>query len=507
MSDTQMLAAPPPELAPSQSVDETPGVSRILGMFGLAVATAGVGVILANQIAGPRLVGSPGGAIGATLGLLAALYAALRETDKTVLRSYAFLGLGLILLSGVIVIPSAERFPLYGWPGLLVGLCFLLCLTRKEDDPGFLKPILSVILGLGIIFSTLALVGGALYPNFLLQFGVILSILGLLYLAGYLGQIGTTTATGYLAARVIGYAGLGFLLFGLVRSILPYVGVKTLSYYTMPQGIYLMVFGALYALVGLGSCSDNRVLVIARRELAAYFYSPIAYLIFAGMIIIGAINFTMYFFNFFDQFGRPVPVIEPIVGNYLMNISGAIVVVFIVPAMTMRIIAEEKRTGSFEVLMGAPITELSVVLGKFLAAWIFFMAAWIPFALYLLPFRVAFDDPFDYRPIIGFYISLGFIGAGFVSMGIFFSSLTKNQIIAAVLTFAGMLFFLLIVLTTSYVLIPELLRRVLNKLAFWSTLSEAIQGRLYLRDLVVHASLTVFWLFLTVKSLESRKWS
>jgi hypothetical protein len=104
-------------------------------------------------------------------------------------------------------------------------------------------------------------------------------------------------------------------------------------------------------------------------------------------------------------------------------------------------------------------------------------------------------------------INMTFIGAGFVAMGLFFSSLTKNQIIAAVLTFCGMIFFLLMVLFYQVPSLPDLLRRIFTRLAFWVTLSESIQGLIYIRDLVIHASLTIFWLFLTVKSVESRKWS
>jgi ABC-type transport system involved in multi-copper enzyme maturation permease subunit len=173
----------------------------------------------------------------------------------------------------------------------------------------------------------------------------------------------------------------------------------------------------------------------------------------------------------------------------------------------MRLFAEEKRTGTYEVLMCAPVSETPVVISKLLASLTFFMLIWAVWLVFLLDLRVQSGKEFDYRPIITFYLVLLINGAAFISMGIFFSSLTRNQIVAAALTFVGMLAWLV----PFYILrtIPEETTKfvVLRPLSFVHLWIDALQGRLHVRDLFVQASIAVFWSFLTVKVLEARRWS
>jgi ABC-2 type transport system permease protein len=503
MNDTiRVPGTPPPELAPSQQASENVGFVRLIGFLGMMLALAGVAVIISNQAIGPRLIGVSGGAIGAVLGLVFCLYAALRESDTTVLRTYAFVGFGLIVLSGILTLSKPASFGLYGWPGLVIGLCFLICHARRETDGAFRNFTLLGMLAIGTVFTVVGLVVGSFQPLFIETYGIILTLVGVLYLAGYMGQIGSYTGAGYKVARLVGLLGLAAFGYGLVRSVLPAFTSSLLPYF-IPHGAYLSLFGLLLMVIGFGSYSDRPFIVIARRELASYFYSPIAYIILMGMVVMGFFNY----FGYLSIFTRYMTLPEPVVSFYLSRTEMAFLFLFIVPAITMKLLSEEKRTGSFEVLLGAPISELSVVIGKFLAVWIFYLILWIPFVAYLLPFKVEVGQPLDFRPILSFFMANAFIGAGFCAMGLFFSSLTKNQIIAAVLTFAGMLFFLLIVILPDTQRLPELLKGIFDRLKFWSTLGEAIQGRLYLRDLVVHGSIAVFWLYLSIKSVESRKWS
>ena len=171
----------------------------------------------------------------------------------------------------------------------------------------------------------------------------------------------------------------------------------------------------------------------------AYFCSPVAYLVIFGLAFI----FGFHFLLFVQQISSGVrgeSLFEPIVERYIMNFFPVIAIVAIVPVLTMRLLSEEQRSGSLEVLLTAPVNESSVVLGKFLAAWVFFLIAWSPFFLYMVAFRIFGDESFEYRPLLSFFLALAINGAGFVAIGLFFSSLTSNQIIAAVLTFAAMLF-------------------------------------------------------------------
>jgi ABC-type transport system involved in multi-copper enzyme maturation permease subunit len=173
----------------------------------------------------------------------------------------------------------------------------------------------------------------------------------------------------------------------------------------------------------------------------------------------------------------------------------------------MRLLSEERRAGTLEMLLSAPVDEIHVVLSKFAAGLIMFMLVWLPFWLYLLALWIGGGKPFDYRPLVGFLVAQLFSGAAFVSMGLFFSSLTRSQITAAILTFAGML-----ALTAPYFVIPlfidldEAQQNLLSYISYIELWINAFRGKLELRVLVFQSSLAVFWLFLTYKWLEARKW-
>ena len=137
--------------------------------------------------------------------------------------------------------------------------------------------------------------------------------------------------------------------------------------------------------------------------------------------------------------GMAEPRPEPMIMGFLLSWFALLCLLIAVPVLTMRLLSEEHRTGSLEVLLTAPLDELHVVLSKFLAVLVFFMLIWLPWGVCLVALRIEGGQPFEYRPLLSFYLMWLFSGAAFVSMGLFFSSLTRNQIIAAVLTFMGML--------------------------------------------------------------------
>jgi ABC-type transport system involved in multi-copper enzyme maturation permease subunit len=114
---------------------------------------------------------------------------------------------------------------------------------------------------------------------------------------------------------------------------------------------------------------------------------------------------------------------------------------------------------------------------------------------------------FDYLPLLAWFLVLVVSGAGFISMGLFFSSLTRNQLMAAVMSFVGMLLFVAFFLIKEYLLSRGTVwREVLGRVSFVDVWLNSLEGKLGITDLIYHLSVTVFWLFLTVKVLESRKW-
>jgi hypothetical protein len=134
------------------------------------------------------------------------------------------------------------------------------------------------------------------------------------------------------------------------------------------------------------------------------------------------------------------------------------------------------------------------------------MVIWIPWGLFLVALRVEGGEAFDYRPLISFFIALLFSGAGFLSMGLFFSSLTRNQIASAVLTLMGMLILIGVYFVEFSVPQSSPWFNVLTYTSYIDLWLNSLKGKLPARSLLFHLSATIFWLFLTVKVLESRKW-
>jgi ABC-type transport system involved in multi-copper enzyme maturation permease subunit len=281
----------------------------------------------------------------------------------------------------------------------------------------------------------------------------------------------------------------------------------------MPSGLLLMGGGLLYAVLGAAFVSDRQLVVLTRRELGALFFSPLAYLVLLAYTLLGGGLFAYFVITTLWDVGAPgelagpIKQDEPIVTGYILNWFPIIAVLLLVPVLTMRVFSEEKRSGTLEMMFTAPVDEAVVVISKFLALLIYFMAVWVPWGLYLVGLRYYGGEAYDYRPLVGFAVALLFTGAAFLSMGLFFSSVTRNQLVAAVFTFVGM--FVLLFFFFGQRFIPASwgwLRTVLQHASFVDLWFSVMQGRMAPRDLLIYLSAAIFWLFLTVKVLESRKW-
>ena len=183
-----------------------------------------------------------------------------------------------------------------------------------------------------------------------------------------------------------------------------------------------------------------------------------------------------------------------------------------IPLLTMRLLSEENRTGSLEVLLTAPLDETVVVLSKLCAALVFFMLLWLPWGLCLISLRVEGGQPFEYRPLLIFYFMLAVSGASFLAMGLFFSSLTRNQIIAAVMTVTGMLLFFAVFFVERQFMnqrdavVGSALVPILNHISFVDLWFTSLNGEITPKFYLFQISAALFWIFLTVKVLESRRW-
>jgi ABC-2 type transport system permease protein len=179
-----------------------------------------------------------------------------------------------------------------------------------------------------------------------------------------------------------------------------------------------------------------------------------------------------------------------------------IIFLFVIPAMTMRLLAEERKSGTIELLATKPLHDWEVVLGKFLAAWAFVGITILPTLVYYI--TISFLGDIDHGPVIGGYTGLLLMTGVYVALGLLASSLTENQIVAFMLGlfFCIVLFF---IDRTLYVL-PDFAAGVLQFLSVYYHFANIARGIIDTRDIIYFVSVLGFSLYLTVVSLERRKW-
>ena len=230
-------------------------------------------------------------------------------------------------------------------------------------------------------------------------------------------------------------------------------------------------------------------IIIMKRELKSYFTSPVAYIVTALFLIIAGILFYSSFFLYdraeLRRFFSSLPLLLS----------------FFIPALTMRIFAEERRVGSIETLMTLPVTELDVVTGKYLASFISTLIMLAPTLFYILP-TVIFGSP-DFGPIVGGYLGAIFLCASYTAIGVFATSVTKNQIIAF---FTGFIICIVLTLIDSFlVFLPSPIVSLLSYLSANGHFTSISRGILDTRDLIYFISLTALFFATTVKVQQGSK--
>lgn len=252
----------------------------------------------------------------------------------------------------------------------------------------------------------------------------------------------------------------------------------------------------------------KNIWVIYCKELKSYFASPIAYLLMAAFALI----FGYFFYAATAIFvtrglemqmmgrGYPMDMNEWIVRPLLMNVS--VIALFLVPMLTMRLFAEEKRSGTIELLMTSPVRDLEIILGKWLAAETM-LAAILGFSALNLTFLFIHGKP-DWRPILVGYLGLLLQGGGLLAVGAFISTTTRNQIIAGGATFAACLLLWVLDWVTAYE--TATWAKVVAYLSVVTHFEPFAKGVLDTKDVVFYLSVIFFGLFLTARSMESLRW-
>jgi len=241
----------------------------------------------------------------------------------------------------------------------------------------------------------------------------------------------------------------------------------------------------------------RKLFAIVAREWRAYFLSPLAYVILTAYMFLNGLIFSRIVV-FLSSPGAPR---ERFLSLMFTNTYFWIFTLFIVPIITMRLIAEERKTGTLELLLTSPVSEATVILGKFLGALGFFLVVWIPSLLFILYLRT--QTSVDLGSVGAGYTGIVLIGAYFIAIGVFASSLSKNQIVAAILTFAMLIPIFSAGLFQSGV--DPSRQNVVDYLNMWDHMDEFSRGVMDTRRLVYYLSGMTLFLFLATVVLSSKK--
>jgi ABC-2 type transport system permease protein len=250
----------------------------------------------------------------------------------------------------------------------------------------------------------------------------------------------------------------------------------------------------------------RNIMAIAEREMRAYFSSPIAY------VVIGffALLYGYFFYALLSYFqrqsmgmggpGQTMNINQMLIGPVLVN--STVIFLFFFPLITMRTYSEEKRSGTIELLLTSPITDFEIIMGKFIGAMLLHLAM-LAVTVIHLGILFYFGDP-EWRPIATGYLGMILMGGCFLSMGLFISSLTKNQIVAAVATFATFLMLWVINWIGSFV--GPTTQAVLQQLSITDHFDDFSRGIIDTKHVIYYLSFIAFGLFLTMKSVDSERW-
>ena len=245
-------------------------------------------------------------------------------------------------------------------------------------------------------------------------------------------------------------------------------------------------------------------LTLTRRELAGFFVSIAGYVTIAAVVLLMGQSFATMLVQLQGE-----SIHDPITQLYYSTLYFWLVLLLACPVITMRLFALEKFSGTFETLMTAPISDLQVVLSKFTAAMVFYMLMWLPSLACILLLRRYTNhvEVFDPGLLGSTFLGIFLLGGLFMSLGCFASALTRNQITAAMISFAlSFSLLLLSFLSHRHLVNVSWLSDVLSQVALVDQMNDFARGLVDTRHVVFYVTLTFFFLFLTLRVVESRRW-
>lgn len=236
----------------------------------------------------------------------------------------------------------------------------------------------------------------------------------------------------------------------------------------------------------------NRTIILARKEIDSYFNSPLGYLVASVFLVASGYLFMQGFFVSGQATMRGFFALMPAI------------LILILPAVTMSSWAEEKRSGTAEVLLTLPLENVQVVLGKFLAAFAF-LGLLLLFT-FLIPFMLGSVSEPDWGLISAGYLGTLFLGAAYIAIGLWVSSVTKNQITAFLL--ALVVIFVFYIAGSSFVLdtMPSTVVAIGKNISLATHFNSILRGVISLKDFIYYLSVVIFFLFLNTQAVKERRW-
>jgi ABC-2 type transport system permease protein len=241
---------------------------------------------------------------------------------------------------------------------------------------------------------------------------------------------------------------------------------------------------------------------IYKRELFAFFVTPLAWVLICAFLLVQGNQFD----TIIDSFSRMNVASDmgPLQAFFGETALLYLVLFMFVPPMTMRLFAEERRSGTIEALMTAPVSSLAVVLAKYLAVVTTYVAMWAPTILYIVILKKTGE--IDWQVVGACYLGITLVGAGYLSLGLLMSALTKSQFLAFVMT--ALVILSLFIAGLGEFTTPEGTRvhEICSYVSVWAQMNEWSRGIVDLRRLAFDGSLIVLPLFITVRAVDAWRW-
>jgi ABC-2 type transport system permease protein len=244
-------------------------------------------------------------------------------------------------------------------------------------------------------------------------------------------------------------------------------------------------------------------LAIFKREVLALFVTPLAWVVISSFLVVQGLHFFILILHYAAQQqlaadGGPVQAFFG--GTMFLYLP----LLFVCPLLTMRLFAEERRSGTIEALLTAPVGAAGVVLAKYAASLVAYVAMWAPTGLYMV--FVAKTGDIDGRVLFSSYLAIFLVGAGYLSIGTMSSALTRSQVVAAVISAMTLIALFMLGIAGEYIVFDGPFHAPLSHISVWSQMSDFSQGIIDLRRLVWNATLIVLPLFITVRAVDAWRW-